>query len=231
MNPKIIGFIPARGGSKGIPNKNLVVINNLPLIEYTLIACENSKLLQAVYVSSDSSDILNFCKNRTKIQTLKRPEYLSTDTSSIEGALLYHLENDIIIDENDLIVLLHPTTPLRTNNHIDEALKLFLESDRDSLISVSEPMEHPSDMIYWDAEKHNFLDNSISPGITQRQKFKKLYFINGAIYIFKKKTLLKFRNRFGTSSVPYVMKQSESIDIDSNDDLLIAELLLKYRGK
>lgn len=229
---KIIAFIPARGGSKGVKNKNLAMVAERPLLHYTLDEANKSKYISLSILSSDSKEILEFGKNYHPIMPLERPQHLSTDTSTIEDAMKYHFTTDISYSPEDLILLLHPTVPLRTHKHIDEAIELFLANQVDSVISVSEPMEHPFDMVYWEeGNQIEFLSKAIVPGLTQRQNFKKYFFLNGAIYIFSFSLLFEKNTRFGKSSLPYHMNQLDSIDIDTQADLKIADLLLRERLK
>jgi CMP-N-acetylneuraminic acid synthetase len=125
--------------------------------------------------------------------------------------------------------LLQPTSPLRKTKHIDEAIEMLIQENLDSVVSVSEPMEHPGDMVYWNtAGRMKFLLETV-PSVTQRQQYDKCLFLNGAIYAFTYECVLKNNSRFGEKSLPYLMPQIDSIDIDSPDDMRIAEAILQNR--
>lgn len=226
----ILGFIPARGGSKGIPKKNIYPLNGKPLIAYTIEEALKSKINRLV-VSTDSEEIAKVSRQYGAEVPFLRKKELSQDRSVIEDAILDALERLKQTEgyQSDLIVLLHPTTPLRTARHIDESIALLLEKLADSIVSVSEPMEHPGDMVYWDSQgKMQFLLD-IDHRRIQRQQFLECYFLNGAIYTFTSKSLLRNKSRFGEKTIPYIMRQMDSLDIDSMDDLLIAEAILIQR--
>jgi len=221
---KVLGFIPARGGSKGIPKKNLYPLAGKPLLQYTVEAAKQSQLSD-VFVSTDDLEIQNLALQLGAQCDSLRPAQLAGDTSVIEDAIGDYLQKSS--EKFDAVMLLQPTSPLRNHQHIDESLKLFLNSDADSLVSVSEPLEHPADMVYWKDEKMHFLfEDKIKPGYTQRQQFEHLWFTNGAIYLFKTESFLKTKSRFGSKTIPYEMPADCSIDVDSLSHMKIAEALL-----
>ncbi|HEG5194255.1 TPA: acylneuraminate cytidylyltransferase family protein, partial [Campylobacter jejuni] len=129
-----LAIIPARGGSKGIKNKNLVLLNNKPLIYYTIKAALNAKSISKVVVSSDSDEILNYAKSQN-VDILKRPISLAQDDTTSDKVLLHALK---FYKDYEDVVFLQPTSPLRTNIHIDEAFNLYKNSNANALISVSE---------------------------------------------------------------------------------------------
>jgi len=150
MKP-VLGIIPARGGSKGIPLKNLAELAGKPLLAYTTEAALNSRLLSRVILSTDHSEIARFGKGTGIEVPFLRPAEFATDSATIE-AVVRHALNWLEETENyrpAAFVILHPTTPLRTAKHIDEAIEHLDRSDVDSVVSVSPPMEHPCDMVYF----------------------------------------------------------------------------------
>ena len=135
--PKFVSVILARGGSKGIPNKNLTIVNKKPLLHWTIEASQNSKYISDTFVSSDSPEILIFAE-KSSIRTIKRPSYLASDKSSSADALehaVLEIKKDL---KPDFIILLQPTSPLRTYKHIDQACKKIIKEQSNSLISVCE---------------------------------------------------------------------------------------------
>ena len=228
-----LGFIPARGNSKGIPKKNIRLLNGEPLISYTIKEAKKSGINRLI-VSTDSPEIAEISQTFGAEVPFLRPADLSQDGSVIEDALLDVLKklNEIEGYEPDVIVLLHPTSPLRKATHIDECIRLFKDNMVDSVVSVSEPTEHPAEMVYWedDGEIRFVSDLFFQERKTQRQGFPPLFFVNGAVYVFKYKSLIRKKSRFGEQTLPYVMRQIDSIDIDSMDDFLIAEAILQARN-
>lgn len=228
-NYKIISIIPARGGSKGIPKKNIYKINNKPLIAYTINEAKKSKFFKDVIVSTEDSEIEKISK-KLHAQVLKRPKKLSTDntpTNSVIINAIKQLETKGDI-EFDAIVLLQPTSPLRTVDDIDNSIKIFLKNKCDSVMSVTE-VHHPPHWIYSINKKGTlakFLKSKTR--IFRRQDSPKLYQLNGAILIATKEFFLK-KKEIGNNTIPYIMPQERSIDIDNFYDLKIASLILKNK--
>lgn len=230
---KYLAIIPARSGSKGIPHKNILPIAGKPLIAYTFESAISSKLLDKIILTTDDEKIIELAKQHNIYCPFIRPSNLAGDDVCLEDVMLHALSylKEKVNYLPDAVVLLQPTSPLRTSKHIDEAIKLFEDEDVDTVVSVSEPMEHPCDMVYFEDGKMKFLfDGEGFLAGKQRQDYPKFYFLNGAIYIFKTEVLLMNKSRFGKKVKPYLMRQIESIDIDSRDDFEIAELIITERG-
>ena len=229
---EVLGFIPARANSKGIPGKNIKLLNGKPLIGYTIEEGKKSHINRLI-VSTDSPEISKTSQACGAEVPFLRPAELSQDDSVIEDSLLDALDK---LKESegyqpDIIVLLQPTSPLRTADHINDCIDLLKKNKADSIVSVSEPLEHPADMVYWDdTEKMCFLsDLFFQEKKSQRQQYPSFLFVNGAIYAFQYQSLIKKKSRFGDKILPYVMRQIDSIDIDSKGDFTIAEALLQAR--
>lgn len=225
---KILGFIPARGGSKGIPKKNIYPLNGKPLIAYTIEAARKSKINRIV-ASTDSREIADVVVHYGAEAPFLRPAELAADTSTVWEAVRYTLKRleDTEHYRPDIIILLHPTAPLRTSQHIDEGIELLSEKKAEGVVSVSHPMEHPAEMVYWDDQGNMRFLLNIDRKVSQRQQYPQCYFLNGALYVFKCESLLKNKNWLDMKIFPYIMKQIDSIDIDSMDNLKIAEAILK----
>jgi len=230
----ILGFIPARGGSKGIPQKNIRPLAGKPLIAYSIESAVESKV-DKVFVSTDSREIAEVAVDYGAEVPFLRPGYLARDESVIEGALADTLNRLRSLEgyEPDIIVLLQPTSPLRKARHIDESVELLLKESADTVVSVSEPMEHPGEMVFWDDEGvfHFFLETIGVTEKTQRQEFPKNHFLNGALYTFSMQIFEATCSRFGGKVIPLVMRQIDSIDIDTIDDFLIAEAIIRHFGQ
>lgn len=228
----VLGFIPARANSKQIPGKNIKLLNGKPLIGYTIEEGIKSQINRLI-VSTDSSEISKISDDFGAEVPYLRPSEFSQDDSIIEESLL-HLLNNLKEKESyqpEIIVLLQPTSPLRTASQINDCINMLKEKNVDSIVSVSKPMEHPAEMVHWDGfGKMCFLsDQFFQEKSIQRQQYPSFLFLNGAIYAFTYHCFLKKKSRFGDKTLPYLMPQIDSIDIDSVDDFKIAEALLKAR--
>ena len=222
---KVISIILARAGSKGLPNKNILKINNKPLISYSIEASLNSKYISKTIVSSDSQEIIDISK-RCGAEILKRPEKLSGDEITSETVISNVLDNISNIDEYDYLVLLQPTSPLRNDKHIDEAFEIVFNAQADSLISCKKIDNAPLKAFMLD--KNNYLrgiSNNTFP-FMRRQDLPLLFMPNGAIYISRVNEFRKNSTLFSEKTMMYEMDNNSSIDIDNWDDLKIAESLI-----
>jgi CMP-N,N'-diacetyllegionaminic acid synthase len=230
---EVLGVIPARANSKGIPGKNFKLLNGKPLIGYTIEEGLKSQINRLI-VSTDSSEIAKISKDFGAEVPFLRPSELSQDDSVIEDSILQVLKK-LKEDEGyepDIIVLLQPTSPLRTAKHIDDCIHLLKEKKVDSILSVSKPMEHPAEMVYWDdSGKMLFLSDIFFKGEkNQRQQYPTFLFANGAVYAFQYQSFMDKKSWCGDKTLPYEMRQIDSIDIDSIDDFKIVEALLQARN-
>ncbi len=216
MTKKVLAIIPARGGSKGLPRKNIIDLAGKPLMTWTIEASLNSKYISKTIVSSDSDEILEFAiKYGSEI--LKRPDVLSADTSSSEVVVKHALEN--IVEKFDYIVLLQPTSPLRDTLDIDSAFEKLFSSDADALISVC---EYDNKMLKAFKENEFGFIEGISNNqfpFSRRQDLPKTYMSNGAIYIIKVEEFLKNNSFFADKTISYIMNEVKSLDIDTKEDL------------
>ena len=224
-NFKILALITARGGSKGIPKKNIYPICGKPLIYYTINAALNSKFINSVYVSSDDSEILEISKGYGAIPLI-RPENLSLDTTSSE-AVIEHAIEELQSEKFDIILLLQPTSPLRTSEDIDNAINRFINSDATALISAFEPDHHPykSFKLTGDGFLKGIIDNEMA--FKRRQDIEKVYQSNGAIYLIYTEEFRKTKKLFTERTILYEMSKESSIDIDNLEDINKAENILK----
>lgn len=225
---KVLAIIPARGGSKRLPKKNILPLAGKPLIAWTIEAAKKSKYIDKVIVSSDDKEILNISKEYN-VDTIKRPPELSTDTSTTFDAVKHVLENT---DYHDYTILLQPTSPLRNEKHIDEAFEVLIDKNADAVISVCEA-DHPPqwyNVLPEDKSMTHFLKEDIKN--KRSQDLGKYYRINGAIYICNTKKLLENKTFFLNKNIfAYVMDRYYSVDIDEYIDFKIAECLIKGEYK
>jgi len=215
---KIIAIIPARGGSKGIPRKNLVNFSGKPLIQWSIEAALKSKYITDVIVSSDDDEILNEAQKNKEVLALKRPIELAQDTSKTEPVLTHVLDslNEI---KYDYLILLQPTSPLRTFKDIDVAFEKLLNSKATSLISVCELEHHPYKT--FNIDENGYLKGIINNDFPfyPRQVLPKTYRANGAIYIIKVEEFMKKNTLLTNKTIHFEMSIESSLDIDTKKDL------------
>lgn len=222
--PKVLVVIPARGGSKGIPRKNLKKIAGQPLIYYSIKVALNCELVNKVVVSSDDKEILQVAKD-LNAETILRPSEISTDVSSTEQALI-HVVNHLDINQNyvsDYVMLLQPTSPYREIKDISGAINTIIETQADSLLSVV-----PNHSFLW----RNSKDGPISVNYDfknrlRRQDLDPEFKETGSIYITKTDVLLETKNRLNGKIALFVMDEKKGWEIDTLQDFEYLEFLLK----
>lgn len=230
--PLILGIIPARGGSKGIPKKNIALLAGRLLIEYTFDAAKGSKLIDRLILTTDDEEIAEVGrKNGIEIPFIRPKELAADDTPTlpvIKHAVNF-MENEFKYMP-DMIVILQPTAPLRKARHIDEALNLLINSDADSIVSVVEvPHQYNPYFIMEITDGKLSFYRKEGLNFTRRQDLPKVYARNGAIYALRKRTFSQNKSLYGNFCLPYIMKFEESINIDSIYDLKIAEMFIRER--
>jgi CMP-N,N'-diacetyllegionaminic acid synthase len=229
---KVLGLIPARGGSRRVPDKNIRVLNGKPLIAYTIEAAQRSTHVNRLIVSTDSQKIAEVAQQYGAEVPFFRPKEISkgesTEMQFLMHALTWLAENESY--EPDLIVLLYPTSPFRTPESIDRAVEKMLEHPQaDSLRSVKLCSEHPYKM--WtisDGLLEPFVETDDSGVHTlSYHLLPQVYIQNANIYITKPRTIRTKSSYIGEVVVPFVMDASESLDINAPLDFQLAELLMK----
>lgn len=231
---KILGIIPARGGSKGLPYKNIRMLSGKPLIAHTIEAALESKLIERVVVSTDEPEIAKISRQFGAEVPFLRSKDLAKDNTPMLDVL-----KDCVsfLEEKQnykpaIIVLLQPTAPMRKAFHIDSSIRLLLKTKADSVVSLCEceAALHP----FWmkKIEKEKVLPFiKTKKDFTRRQDLPNVYRLNGAVYITRYKILMKQNNILGENTRAYIMRPEESIDIDHLFDLEIAECLMSKRKK
>jgi len=226
-----ISVIPARAGSKGIKNKNIFKINNKPLVEYTFKTVSNSKIKNN-YILTDSNKIKEIVKKFSIKKNYIRPKSLSGSKTSLNKTLSHFylwLKNNKI--SFDYLVVLQPTSPLRTKDDINKAINIVRKYKPKSLFSISESLEHPYEAIkVLKKDKWKFILNK-SKKYFRRQDFDlKSFFINGAIYIIHKSLLKENKTYNFTSHRFYKMPKIRSIEINDIEEVKIVESIIKGRN-
>lgn len=222
-NKSFLSFIPARGGSKRLPRKNTLDFCGKPLIAWTIEASQRSKYIDEVLVTSEDNEILNISK-KLKATSIKRPVDLASDTSRTFDALIHALD---FIENYDYQVLLQPTSPLRNEKHIDNAIEFLEEKNADAIISVCEADHSPlwTNTLDDSLSMKNFISEEV---INKRsQDLDKYYRLNGAIYICKTSKLLEEKTFFLKENIfAFKMDKSVSVDIDEQFDFEVAKNLI-----
>lgn len=231
---EILGIIPARGGSKGIPHKNMVDLCGQPLIKYTFDAAKNAQKLSRFVVSTEDLDIKNYAI-RERVEVVDRPIELAQDMTTTADVIEYTL-NYLETTEKyvpQYVMILQPTSPLRNSKNIDDCIIQVEEKSADSVVSVVELAHNylPEKLMKLEENTLKFL-YSEGEKYTTRQQQRSLYARNGAaIYLFKTTVFRKTKSYYGEYCIPYVMKQNSSFDIDTLEDLEIVRAWIEYQRR
>ena len=226
----ILAVIPARGGSKGIPRKNIVKINDRPLIDYTIQAALQVSRINHVIVSTEDEEIASISRGLGAEVPFMRPNHLAVDQAQSAPVVidaLYRME-EINNIKYDAVLMLQPTSPLRTSKHIEKALDLFFSQECDSVVSVvSVGGTHLFRMKRLvDDRLVNYIDQGFWD-MRPRQELPPVYIRNGSIYLIERDVLINKGQMIGEKCLGMVMGDKESINIDTPLDLKLAELLLE----
>jgi len=219
----IVAIILARGGSKGIPKKNIINFCGKPLINWSINQAQNSKYISSVWVSSDNNKILEIAKKQ-KAGTIKRPKKISTDKSSSEIGWI-HAINEIEKNQKiDLVIGLQATSPIRETKDLDEAIKKFKKNNADTMFSCTKL----DDFFIWEKKKSKYSSlNYDYKNRKRRQDVKNQYLENGSFYIFKPEIIKKSKNRLAGKIEVAEQEFWKSFEIDSIENLKFSEIIMK----
>ena len=217
---KNIALIPLRGGSKGIPRKNLKEINGSPLCSYSINAALKAERIHEVWVSTENQEIIDFVNAEfPKVNIRIRPDELATDTATTESVIL-DLINSNQFKPTDQLILIQATSPLVTSKDLDEALLQLSESEKNSLVSGVEFKRFT-----WQKDGNPLNYNVFKR--PRRQDFDGLFLENGAFYISNIATIERTQNRIDVPAELYFMAEETAFEIDEVSDWIIVENLLK----
>ena len=224
---KVLVIIPARGGSKRLPRKNVLDFNGKPLIYWTINAAKQSKYVDRIITSTDCEEIASVSNLFGSETPFQRPTELSTDTANSNDVILHCLNylTSIEMCSYEIVVLLQPTSPLRTVDDIDKAIEKLVSENINGVVSVCECEHSPlwANVLPGNQELNNFLKTDSSK---RSQELKKYYRLNGAIYCFRTETIYKHNGiNYIDEVFAYIMEQKNSIDIDSHLDFKIARVI------
>jgi len=221
---KIVALIPARAGSKGVTNKNLQKVAGVPLVEITVNLAKTSRLIDSIYVSSDSDEILNLAVD-SGVKPLKRPAEKSDDFATANDVVQHFLDSNSDFNLEDLVIIyLQPTSPFTSAKSLSRCIELFLEK-KVSIVAVKSVSEHPNKMLTQDDSglTRNYISESVPTA--NRQNLPQLLIPTGGIYIFSATDFIKNENIPVTNSLPYIVHGIEGLDIDNEFDLRLAQTL------
>ena len=229
MSRKMIAIVPARGGSKGLPGKNIKPLNGLPMIGYAIREAQKSNYISDIIVSTDSPDIAIVAKELGASVPFLRPDKLAGDTSSAIDVYIYtidRLNNEYGYSIESFIVL-QPTSPLRTVKDIDGALGTFFDLQAESVISVTEASHPP---VWAKKIDENGVLKDYFPEYASnqnRQEINTAYMPNGAVFVFDYYKLKSEYGYYFEKTYPFIMPADRSVDVDTHLDFEFAEFLIK----
>lgn len=223
---RVLAIISARGGSKGIPRKNIRKLAGKPLIAWTIEEAKKSNYINRMILSSEDDEIITLAQKYGCEVPFIRPNELAKDDTPGIMPVLHAIE---MLPGFDYIMLLQPTSPLRTVNDIDGSLEMCIEADANSCVSVTEATKSPLWMYYLNNE------STLKPVIAIikcicKQELPKVYALNGAIYIAKNDWLIQNKAFIDKDTIAYIMPKERSIDIDDEIDFIMAELLISRKS-
>lgn len=229
---RILGVIPARGGSKGLPNKNIVMLCGKPLLAYTAEAATASRYLSRVVLSTDSAEIADVGRSLGLDVPFMRPKELAADETPTLPVLRHAV--GFLADEGetfDAVCLLQPTSPLRTVDMVDAACERFVETNADTLLSVLKipHHHHPDWALLADADGWLHWASGKQDPPPRRQELRPAFHREGSIYIVRVDVLMERGTLFGDRIVPFLVDHKRSVNIDGPEDLARAEKLLAGR--
>lgn len=223
---KYLGFIPARSGSKGVIKKNVHLLAGKPLIVHTFEKAEKSVFIDEIHLSTDSEDIIDHSKKFSVKSFYKRPKKISCDKTSAIDVIFYHLDwlrrNRNIEVEN--IIYLQPTSPIRSENLIDNTIKKYELRKSKSIVTICECTQHPFEMIQ--IINNKIVESPNANGYIRRQDFPNYYFVTGSVYIRNVDKLYVTKKLIDKDTDYYMTSIEEGIDIDTLHDFNIAETIL-----
>jgi CMP-N,N'-diacetyllegionaminic acid synthase len=227
---RVLTLIPARAGSKGLPRKNVLEVAGLPLIAWSILAAKNSRFVDRIVVSTDGSEIADVARTFGGEVPFMRPAELASDEASTQDVVLHCLDElEKEGSRYDLVVILQPTSPLRTAEDIDSALELLASKGAEAVVSVCRAQHSLllANTLPPDGDMRDFL----RPEVTRapRQALPHYYRLNGALYAAKWERLRSGGWFYGPGSYAYVMPPERSVDIDEEFDLQVADCLLSKR--
>jgi len=225
--PKVLAVIPARGGSKRLPRKNVMLLGGHPMLAYSIIAAKNAKSVTDWLVSTEDDEIAEIALRYGATTPFKRPDYLATDNVRNIDVVLHALE---FMEQDrkityDIIVLLQPTAPIRDSAHIDKAVELLWASELPSLAAVKGPYQKRDPILKRIDSKGHLVPYTTDSHLDPREPF---YIYNAALYAVKRDYFIKEKSFVSNEQVPFFMDKFYSADVDDMGDFIVADAYLKH---
>jgi len=230
-NKRILAIVPARGGSKGLPGKNILICYGKPLLAWTLEAVLKSEVVDKIIVSTDSPEIANVAEKYGVPTPVLRPRFLANDTATTDEVVMYEISRLEDGGETfDIVMKLQPTSPLRQEQDIRGAVQFLLKKKAQAVVSVCAAETHPSwvNKLPPDLNMGSFTRPEIHA--MNRQDLESYYRLNGAIYVSYVDHFKARRSFFSSATYAYLMPQERSVDIDTEVDFRLAEVILESWG-
>jgi CMP-N,N'-diacetyllegionaminic acid synthase len=220
---RFLGLVVARGGSKGLPGKNIMDLGGRPLVAWSVAAGLGAKTLDRLIISTDDQAIAQAAREAGCDVPFIRPAHLATDEAGSAETVLHAL--DSLAEKFDYFVLLQATSPLRTSQDIDDAVALCLDHKASSCVSITETAKTPYWMVF--LQDDQTLKPVIAPpaGVVRRQQLPKTYALNGAVYVINVEWFRQHLTFSDLHTIGYIMPSERSVDIDCLTDLLLARVL------
>ena len=228
-----LAIIPARGGSKGLPGKNIKKLCGKPLIVWSIEAGLKSKYLDEVATSTDCQDIADVSKQHGASTPFLRPGHLASDISTSFDAIKHAIDyyKNKLNKKFDYIVLLEPTSPLRESSDIDSAIENLMNSNADSIVGVGRTEDqNPAFLVLKDGNNYISGYENKNMKVLRRQDINDVYFFEGSIYISKVDTLLDKKTFYHQNTIGYEVPKYKSLEIDDMDDFIMVEAIMKHKG-
>lgn len=232
---RLFTIICARGGSKGVSNKNIAPLSGKPLISHTIVQAKMLSFLDTLLVSTNSEEIAQIAMRYGAEVPFLRPQYLATERSAVELSIIYTLKRyeKLHKQKHDIIMLLDPTNPMRTPGDVQNALDLLLSDDQtDSVISAVPALENPYyDLFELDQRGFAYRSKRFTKTLVRRQDAPPVYAANASIAVARRSAFLKHRTFLLRNLKLSLMDPEASFDIDKKLDLEIVEFLMKRRSR
>jgi CMP-N,N'-diacetyllegionaminic acid synthase len=224
----VVGIVTARGGSRGLPGKNMVDLGGRPLIDYTFDVVQKCQRIERAFLSTDIPTAIALARRsypKVEVPFARPPELCRDDTSQV--AVVQHLLDHLELSEGlipKVLVLMQPTSPFRKIEEIDLALKTFAELRLESMLGVARVLHHPADYLFRRTEGADSFEWVMrSPEWSRRQDFPSVYFNTGALYVCTTHYFRKYQRFYDQASHLFVMAEESALDIDTPFDLALAE--------
>ena len=232
-NKTFLAIIPARGGSKGLPGKNIKNLCGKPLIAWSIESGLKSNYIDKVMVTTDDEEIATISKNYGADVPFLRPCEFSTDIATSFDVIRHTLNyyKNKLNKKFDYIVLLEPTSPLREVSDIDNAIEKLLNSTADSIVGICKTEDqNPAFLVHKSPNEYISGYEQKEMRVLRRQDIRNVYFFEGTIYISKTDILKEKETFYHSNTIGYVVPKYKSLEIDDMDDFIMVEAIMKYKG-